>query len=143
MIDIKTVKLIIFAMVLFLCSCSMKLSTIDNPNVYRTDDFGFSQAVIFNEVVYASGQVGWDKDFKLPEYPTFDNQFEQTLQNIKILLLDQGCTWQDVLHLRFYVVDIDESKVERISSFLKMTYRNKYAPATTLLGVSALARDKL
>lgn len=87
--------------------------------------------------------MGLDKDFSLPKYPTFDYQFEQTLQNIELLLQDHGCDWQDVVHLRFYVVDINTSKVKRIGSFLKTTYPNDYAPATTLVGLSALARENL
>jgi enamine deaminase RidA (YjgF/YER057c/UK114 family) len=121
----------------------MKLSTINSSDVYKTHEFGFSLAVVFNQVIYGSGQVGWDRDFKLPAYPTFDNQVEQTLKNIEILLQNQGCDWQDVIHLRFYVVDINASKVKRIGSFLKSTYSKNYAPATTLLGVTALARENL
>lgn len=121
----------------------MKISTINSSDVYKTSELGFSQAVVFNQVIYGSGQVGWDKNFKLPEYSNFNNQFEQTLQNIEYLLQEQGCGWQDILHLRFYVVDINTSKVKRIGSFLKRTYPNNYAPATTLLGVSALARENL
>jgi len=121
----------------------MNLSTIDSSDVYKTSELGFSQAVVFNKVIYGSGQVAWNTDYKLPEHPTFNNQFEQTLQNIEHLLQNQGCGWLDVLHLRFYVVDINSSKITRISSFLKTTYPNNYAPATTLLGVSALARENL
>ncbi|MBK6263737.1 RidA family protein [Marivirga sp. S37H4] len=136
-------KTIIISITLALSSCSMKLSTINNSDVYKTSELGFSQAVVFNQVIYGSGQVGWNTDYKLPEHPTFNNQFEQTLQNIEHLLQNQGCGWLDVLHLRFYVVDINASKITRISSFLKTTYPNNYAPATTLLGVSALARENL
>ena len=143
MIDIKTMKPIIIFFILALTSCSMKLNTIDSSDVYNTSDSGFSQAVIFNQVIYGSGQVGWDTDFKLPEYSTFDSQFEQALQNIEFLLQNQGCGWQDVLHLRFYVVDVNTSKVKSIGSFLKSTYPNNYSPATTLLGVSTLARENL
>ena len=121
----------------------MKLSTINSSDVYKTSELGFSQAVVFNQVIYGSGQVGWDKDFKLPEYSSFDNQFEQTLQNIELLLHNQECGWRDILHLRFYVVDINSNKVKSIGSFLKTTYPNNYAPATTLLGVSALAGENL
>ncbi|MGJ3234842.1 RidA family protein [Marivirga sp.] len=129
--------------ILSLSSCGRELSTIDSLEVYKTRELGFSQAVIFNEVVYGSGQVGWDKEYQLPEEQSFANQFDKTLQNIALILQDQGCDWQDVLHLRFYVVNIDISKTRDIGNFLKATYPKHYAPATTLLGVSALARENL
>jgi len=121
----------------------MKISTIKNPDVYATHDFGFSQAVIFNNVIYGSGHVGWNKDYTLPSNSDFKKQFEQTLMNIEHLLESQKCTWQDVLHLRFYVVNLNAVKRESIGVFLKQTFPNDYAPATTLLGISALARENL
>lgn len=143
MIDIKVGQKVIIILTLTLSSCSMNLSTIESHEVYITREFGFSQAVVFNQVIYGSGQIGWDKDFKLPRNPTFSNQFEQTLQNIEHLLNSQGCGWQDILHLRFFVVELNAIKTAHISRFLHQTYPNKYAPATTLLGVSSLAQEGL
>lgn len=143
MIDTKINKLFTLVLTLTLASCAMKMSTIKNPNVYTTHDFGFSQAVIFDNVIYGSGQVGWNKDYTLPTNSGFKQQFEQTLINIEYLLESQKCSWQDVLHLRFYVVDLSAVKRESIGAFLKQTYPNGYAPATTLLGISALARENL
>jgi len=143
MIDININKLLLLVLTSTLASCGMKISTINNPNVYATHDFGFSQAVIFNNVIYGSGQVGWDKDYTLPANSDFKQQFEQTLINIERLLESQKCGWQDVLHLRFYVVDLNAVKRESIGAFLKQTFPNGYAPATTLIGISALARENL
>ena len=143
MIDIKINKLLILVLTSTLASCGMKISTIKNPDVYATHDFGFSQAVIFNNVIYGSGQVGWNKDYTLQPFSDFKQQFAQTLMNIEHLLGSQKCNWQDVLHLRFYVVDLNAAKRESIGSFLKQTFPNGYAPATTLIGISALARENL
>ncbi|MFS4449705.1 RidA family protein [Maribacter sp. 2307UL18-2] len=143
MIDININKLFILVLTSTLASCSMKTSIINNPNVYTTHDLGFSQAVIFNNVIYGSGQVGWNKDYTLQSNSDFKQQFEQTLINIERLLESQKCSWQDVLHLRFYVVDLNAVKKEKIGAFLKQTYTSGYAPATTLLGISDLARENL
>lgn len=143
MIDINTNKLLIFLLTSTLASCGMKISTINDPNVYATHNFGFSQAVVFNNVIYGSGQVGWNKDYTIPPNSDFKQQFEQTLINIEHLLESQKCSWQNVLHLRFYVVDLNAVKRESIGAFLKQTFSNGYAPATTLLGISALTRKNL
>ncbi len=121
----------------------MNISTINNPDVYATHDFGFSQAVVFNNVIYGSGQVGWNKNFTLPSDPDFNHQLAQTLKNIERLLQSQKCSWHDVLHLKFYVVDINAVKRDSIGDFLQKTFPHGYAPATTLLGISALARENL
>jgi len=121
----------------------MKTSIINNPNVYTTHDLGFSQAVIFNNVIYGSGQVGWNKDYALPPDSDFKHQFEQTLINIERLLESEKCSRQDVSHLRFYIVNLNAVKRDSIGTFLKQTFPNGYAPATTLLGISALARENL
>ena len=141
MIDININKLLILVLTSTLASCSMKTSIINNPNVHITHDLGFSQAVIFNNLIYSSGQVGWNKDYTLPSNSDFKQQFEQTLINIEHLLESQKCSWQDVLHLRFYVVDLNAVKRENIAAFLKQIYSDGYAPATTILGLSALARE--
>ena len=143
MIDININKLFILVLTSTLASCAMKISTIKNPNVYATHNFGFSQAVIFNNVIYGSGQVGWNKDYALPPDSDFKQQFEQTLINIERLLKSEKCSWQDVLHLRFYVVNLNAVKRASIGDFLKQTFPNGYAPATTLLGISALAKENL
>lgn len=143
MIDIVKCKLFILVLIATLTSCSMKSSTINSADVYRTREFGFSQAAIFNNVIYGSGQVGWNKDYALPSNPDFKHQLTQTLTNITCLLQDQRCDWKDVLHLRFYVVNLNPAKRDRIANFLQRTFPNGYAPATTILGVSALARENL
>lgn len=143
MIDFAMHKTLLLILAATLTSCGMKISTIENPKVYTTRDFGFSQAVIFNDVMYSSGQVGWNKDYTLPANPDFASQLEQTLKNIEHLLQDQKCNWQNVLHLRFYVVDLNAPKRDRIGKFLQRTFPNGYAPATTMIGVSSLARENL
>lgn len=143
MIDNAKYKLLILTIAITFISCGMKISTIKNSNVYTTRDLGFSQAVVFDNVIYSSGQVGWNKDYALPPNPNFNTQLEQTLQNIERLLQDQKCSWKDVLHLRFYVVELNVTKRDRIANFLKQTFPNGYAPATTLLGISALAKENL
>jgi len=105
MIDNKTICYLILTIVF--SSCSMKISTIESTAIYETCQFGFSQAVVFNQAIYGSGQVGWDNEFRLPSKPDFENQLEQSLQTIERLLKNQRCGWQDVLLLRFYVVDLN------------------------------------
>lgn len=44
-------KSIIISITLALRSCSMKLSTINSSDVYKASELGFSQAVVFNQVI--------------------------------------------------------------------------------------------
>ena len=119
------------------------INIINSPHVYQTGNFGFSQAVVFNRLIFGSGQVGWDKQLNLPHTNDFAQQFGQTLRNITQILNEGESNWQDVILLRFYIVDLDPEKREHIGKFLKETYSEQYAPATTMIGVAALARKEL
>ena len=111
-----------------LSSCSMRLSTKDAYDIDKEFELGFTKAVVFNEVIYGSGQVRWDTDFRVLTYSNYNNQFEQTLHNIELLIQNQGCIRQAVLFLRFYSLDIDSTDVKLYGIFLKVTYPNNIHP---------------
>lgn len=81
-----------------------------------------------------SGQVGMDKDGKLPDDPI--EQFKFALNNINLNLKAADMDIGDLVKLTFYLVgDFDtEQRREALSSWL-----DGHVPAMTLLYVAALA----
>jgi 2-iminobutanoate/2-iminopropanoate deaminase len=142
MIDNAT-YLLLTACTLLLQSCEMNTTPIRSPLVYDTTQLGFAQAVMANNLIFGSGQVGWNNQFELTGNKGFEAQFNQSLDNISNLLVSGKSNWQKVLQLRFYIRDMDEEKRKSIGEFLRNTYQYDYCPATTIVGVQSLGREEL
>lgn len=140
MID-KLCNIILSSGLLMVYACSSAISMIESPEVYGTKDFGFAQAVIHGGLIYGSGQVGWNKEFELAE--SFEQQLAQTTTNIELILKEVAADWGDVIHLRIYVVDLNDAHRATVGRFLNRTFSSEYVPATTLLGVDRLAQSDL
>lgn len=107
-------------------------------------DIGACEAVVVGDVVYVSGQVGWDETLKPAE--TFEGQVRQTFKNMASTLRRAGCTLDDVTELRMYVVQQPGTPLmQMIETAFKI--KKEMAPgnvcAATGLAVSALALPQL
>lgn len=116
---------------------------VNTSTVYQTTVFGFSQAVQHQQLIFTSGQVGWDSTYQLSEDTDFGQQASLSLENIENILIEAKSDLQHIIHLRIYVVNLGIYEREIISKLLKTHYSGEYQPATTLLGISALARPNL
>lgn len=115
---------------------------IESSAVYNTSKFGFSQAVIHDGLIFGSGQAGWNNEHTLVGQE-FKMQLNQTILNIENILIEVNSNWDDVIHIRFYVVDLTEDKRMTIGSFLRGEFNKEYFPASTIIGVESLAREEL
>lgn len=115
----------------------------NNANAYTTKDLGFSQATSTNGIVYLSGMVGWDSEYKLTGRGVFEDQLKQSLLNIEAVLKSSSSSIDNILTMKINVVGLDASKTKLIGTYLKKTFNNNYKPANTLVGISALARPEL
>jgi enamine deaminase RidA (YjgF/YER057c/UK114 family) len=89
-------------------------------------------------IVYVAGQLGLKPDGKIAG--DFRAQTVQAFENLKAALAAVGATFNDVVKLNNYLVDITPN----IASYREV--RDKYVntakpPASTTIGVPALARD--
>tara|TARA_B100000508_G_scaffold104304_1_gene82629 strand:- start:10336 stop:10770 length:435 start_codon:yes stop_codon:yes gene_type:complete len=115
-----------------------------NPNaVYQTTALGYSQAIVHGDLLFSSGMVGWDIHHELIDNKGFTDQVNQSFFNLNQILKSENHDMESIIHLRFYVVDLNETKRSIIGLFLKKYFPNKHKPATTLLGVESLARKEL
>jgi enamine deaminase RidA (YjgF/YER057c/UK114 family) len=88
-------------------------------------------------IVYIAGQLGFGRDGKAGD---FRAQVAQAFENLKAALASVGATFEDVVKLNNYLVDIRKN----IPAFREV--RDKYVntaspPASTTIGVPGLARE--
>jgi reactive intermediate/imine deaminase len=103
---------------------------------------GYSQAVTVRSgrLVYIAGQVAMDPSGKLVGPGDFRAQAEQTFENLKVALAASGASFDNVVKLNSYFVDIKQAPVFR-------EVRDKYInaihpPVSTAVEVRRLVREE-
>lgn len=103
---------------------------------------GYSQAVTVRSgrVVYVAGQVAIDLSGKLVGLGDFRAQAEQIFENVKAALAASGASFDNVVKLNSYFVDIKQAPVFR-------EVRDKYInvthpPVSTAVEVRRLVREE-
>ena len=122
----------------------MKRKIVMPASVYQTAQFGFSQAVVQEtaRTLHVSGQVAWDRDYKIVGDGDLGTQTRQALANLKAVLAEAGATPADVLRMRIYVVGYSPEKFPSIGPEIAAFYGGAEPGASTLIGVQALARPE-
>ena len=113
-----------------------------NPtDLFPSLQYGFSQIVTAHggKTVYLSGQVAWDAEQQIVGGDDLGAQTRQALRNIDIAMQAAGGSLADVVSLRIYIVKEKLGELEPISAALKALFPAERAPATTWVGVYALA----
>ena len=102
---------------------------------------GFSQVVVASgrKTAYISGQTAWDAKKRLVGGASLLEQSRQALRNLQTAVEGAGGTLKDVVALRIYVVDYQAGSAGAISSALKEFFSSETPPASTWIGVAALA----
>ncbi len=103
----------------------------------------YSHAVVISggRTVFVSGQVGLDKDGKMPA--DFRAQAQNAFANLKAVLAAAGATPQDVVKLNYYVVGLNQEKRMALRAAREQLMGAAHLPASTLIGVQALAQEDI
>lgn len=100
---------------------------------------GYTQVVTVEDrgvkTVYVSGQVGSGADLRAHAESAFSGVAEQ--------LRAAGASMRDVVKIRIYVTDFDPADYGVISAARLAAFPDDAWPASTMLGVTALAREEL
>jgi enamine deaminase RidA (YjgF/YER057c/UK114 family) len=97
------------------------------------------EATTPGRIIYIAGQLGLDLDNRIVGAPgDFRAQAEQTFENLKAALAAAGATFQHVLKLNNYLIDMAHLPIFR-------EVRDRYVdtaapPASTTIAISNLAR---
>jgi enamine deaminase RidA (YjgF/YER057c/UK114 family) len=102
--------------------------------------FGYSHVVEARpgRIVFVSGQVPLDSRGELVGAGDFAAQVRQVFTNLTGALGAADCTWEDVVKLNFFVVDIGQ--VAALREIRDEHVNTAQPPASTLVEVSALFR---
>jgi 2-iminobutanoate/2-iminopropanoate deaminase len=113
-----------------------------NPNsLFSSVPHGFSQVVIATgrKMVFISGQTAWDARKNIVGGDSVLEQARQAFRNLDKAMEAVGGTLKDIVALRIYVVDYQAESGTAVGTALREFFSSQDPPASTWIGVSALA----
>jgi len=138
----RQLRFYLFLLYCFMClSCKQSNQMITTDSTYETHQFGFSQAIVVNDFVFISGQVGWDLNHQLVDAENFELELLKAFDNLANIIGAANSSIDKIVLLRFYVKNLDSTKRQLIGRIINTYYPNDYKPASTLIGVETLARE--
>ena len=119
----------------------MSKQQVNPATVFRSLEHGFSQAVRASgkRTLYVSGQVAWDADRNLVGGTDLKAQARHAFRNLQAVLGAAGAALSDVVSVRIYIVNYKPADAEAVGGAFRECFASEGAPATTWLGVQALA----
>jgi enamine deaminase RidA (YjgF/YER057c/UK114 family) len=118
------------------------MSTIEHPQVEGLlPNPAFSQVVVASgaRTIYTAGQVAIDRQGALVGAGDVAAQAEQAMRNVGLALEAAGATFADVVKITTYVVNYKPEHRAIVGKARAPFFAKGKPPASTLLGVSALA----
>src|SRR5215467_1933255 len=129
------------------CFCLASLAASAQTQFLKPDGIapgtGYTHVVVTSpsKLVFISGQVARDKQGNLIGKGDLRAQTTQVFENLKAALAAAGATFNDVVKINWYVRDYSPEKLAALRE-VRNAYVNKdNPPASTLIGVAALASD--
>ncbi len=105
-------------------------------------NFGsFTQVVAASgsKTIYISGQVAWDTAGVTVGVGDFAAQARKAFENLAVALEAAGATPADVAKTNVYIVNYEPEMGRALNDARKAIWQGATAPASTLIGVQALA----
>jgi enamine deaminase RidA (YjgF/YER057c/UK114 family) len=114
---------------------------INPDSLFPSLPYGFSQVVVATgkRMVFISGQTARDERKNIVGGDSVLEQARQALRNLEKAMGAAGGTLTDVVALRIYVVDYQAECGTAIGIALREFFSTQNPPASTWIGVSALA----
>ncbi len=101
---------------------------------------GYSHVVTASgTIVFVAGQISVDKTGAIVGAGDIRAQTVQVLENVKAALAAAGATFADVVKQNTYVVNLNAEALPIIREVRGQYFPSENPPASTLLGVTALA----
>lgn len=113
-----------------------------NPNdLFSSLPHGFSQIVVASgkKLVFISGQTAWDEQKNIVGRDSVLEQAKQAFRNLEKAMEAAGGMLKDIVALRIYVVDYQAECGTAVGTALREVFSSENPPASTWIGVSALA----
>ena len=113
-----------------------------NPkSLFPSVQHGFSQVVVARggKMVFISGQTAWDTRKKIIGGDNLLEQARQAMRNVQAAIEAAGGTLKDIVSLRIYIVNYQVENANALRAALNEFFSSAKPPASTWIGVSALA----
>ncbi len=128
-----------FGIILLLNGCNNKIHSHIQKEFLHAGP-GYSKAVVISngntKTIYVAGLTGDGEDFEAQTRATFNN--------IKTELESAGATFKDVVKMNTYIVNYKPELIDIFRRIRKEIMGEKEMPASTVVGVPALAaKDKM
>ncbi len=119
----------------------MTTKYIQPKGLFDSQQYGFAHVAVSKgtKIINIAGQVAWDENQKIIGKGDIKAQAIQALNNIKTALHSAGAHLEDISSMRIYVVQYQAEHGLHIYEALKSFFPEGKFPASTWLGVSALA----
>ena len=106
---------------------------------------GFTNVVsaVGGKVIFIAGQVAFDTQLQIVGRGDLAAQTRKTCENMQVALAAAGASFADVVKLNVYVVGYRPEHRQVISAVRNQFVSREHPPASTLIGVQALAADGL
>lgn len=89
--------------------------------------------------MFISGQTAWDAQKRIVGGDSLLEQARQALRNVQAAIEAVGGALGDIVALRIYIVNYQPESAEAVGSALREFFSEGDPPASTWIGVSALA----
>jgi enamine deaminase RidA (YjgF/YER057c/UK114 family) len=115
-----------------------------NPsNIHQPRGYTHAVSVDAGRLIFVAGQVAFDKDGNLVGKGDLRAQLHQALDNLVAALAAAGASPADVVKVNTYVVNYKPADYPIIREARARIFQGPNPPASTLVGVQALALEDL
>jgi enamine deaminase RidA (YjgF/YER057c/UK114 family) len=122
---------------------SVPRERINPAELVRPTGYSHVVATRGGRQVFVSGQVALDADGNLVGKADLKAQAEKVFEHLRVALAAAGATTQDVVKLNTYVVGFRPADLAVLREARSRAFGDAGLPASTLVGVQALAREGL
>ena len=99
----------------------------------------YSQAVLFGNTLYTSGQIAINPESGTLVLDTIELETEQVMQNLKAVLEAANMTFENVIKSTIYIMDMND--FSRINTVYSKYFDEDNAPARETVQVSCLPKN--
>jgi 2-iminobutanoate/2-iminopropanoate deaminase len=105
---------------------------------------GYTHVVVAQpgKLVYISGQVALNAAGEVVGKGDLRAQVTQVMENLKTALAAAGATPENIIKVNYYVVNLKQEQLPIIREVRNKYFSAEHPPASTLIGVTALAREE-